>query len=472
MTNLAVIVLAAGLGKRFKSSLPKVLHRANGLPLIHHVMSSVVGLEADPVLVVVGHSKERVIAEVKGRWPRTVFVDQPEQLGTGDAVRRCRESLDGYVGPVLVLNGDSPLLRTGSLLNFIEGHGKSKAHVSLLTARRRDPTGLGRIVRDAAGEFLRIAEEADASPDEQALDEVSTGIWCFEPASLFQALEKISPDNSQGEYYLPDAAWEIHSKGGIIYTVDSGDAEETMGVNDRAQLADASRELRARKSEKLMAAGVTIEDPGATYIDDGVEVGPDTVIRPNTYLEGYTRIGKGCTIGPQAEIADSVVGDGTEIKFSVLRQAEVGANCSVGPYAYLRPGTKLEDGVRAGTFVEMTRSTIGEGTKVPHLSYIGDAEIGKRANIGAGTITGNYDGETGIKSKTIIEDEVLTGSGTTIVAPAKLGKGAVTGAGSVITKDVMSEDVAVGVPARPVRKRKRRPKVGSANKGGKRGDQH
>jgi bifunctional UDP-N-acetylglucosamine pyrophosphorylase/glucosamine-1-phosphate N-acetyltransferase len=257
----------------------------------------------------------------------------------------------------------------------------------------------------------------------------------------------------------------IASKGSIIRTVAAQDPKETMGVNDRAQLADAAQELRARKNEKLMAAGVTIEDPSATYIEDGVEVGPDTVIRPNTYLLGDTRIGKSCNIGPSTQIVDSVIDDGAVVTFAVLDQVEVGRNCSVGPFAYLRPGSRLEAGSKAGTFVEINRTTIGEGTKIPHLSYLGDAEIGKDANIGAGTITGNYDGETGVKSKTVIEDEVLTGSGTTIVAPAKLGKGAVTGAGSVVTKPVESEEVVVGIPAKPVRKRRR--KEGSANKRGK-----
>lgn len=455
--DLAVIVLAAGLGKRFKSSLPKVLHRANGLPLIDYVMAAVDRLDAGRTIVVVGHRKEQVTEIVKNRWPQTIFVEQPDQIGTGDAVRRCRDFLHRHVGPILVLNGDCPLIDTESLRELVEGHQKTQAEVTLLTATMDDPSGYGRIVRNGSGEFLKVVEEADASPRERPIAEVSTGIWCFRPGPLFESLENLTPGNAQGEYYLPDAAWEIASKGGIINTVAAQDPDEAIGVNDRAQLADAARELRARKIEKLMAAGVTIEDPAATYVDDGVEVGPETVIRPNTYLEGETRIGRGCTIGPEVQIVDSIVEDGAEIRaFAVLKEAHVGPNCSVGPFGYLRPGTRLESGAKAGTFVEITRSTIGEDTKVPHLSYIGDAEIGKDANIGAGTITGNYDGETRTKSKTIIEDEVLTGSGTTIVAPAKLGKGAVTGAGSVVTKDVGSNQVAVGVPAKLVRKRKPR----------------
>lgn len=454
--SLAVIVLAAGLGKRFKSQVPKVLHRAAGRPMIGHVMSAVAGLQADRVIVVVGHSKERVIEAVEDRWPATIFVQQPEQLGTGDAVRRCRDALEDFDGPVLVINGDCPLVKTDTLQKLVTDHRKSDAAITLLTASIHDPTGYGRIVRDGNGNLLEVVEEADASPAEQAIREVSTGIWCFQPHFLFEALETVTPDNAQGEYYLPDAAWEIASKGGIISTVASQNPEEAMGVNDRGELAEAVRELRARKIEKLMAAGVTIEDPATTYIDDEVEIGPETVIRPNTYLEGATKIGSGCTIGPQVQIVDSTVGSGARITFSVVVEADIGDGCPVGPFAYLRPGTRLLAGAKAGTFVEMTRSTIGEGSRVPHLSYLGDTEVGKDVNIGAGTITGNYDGETGIKSKTVIEDGVLTGSGTTIVAPVKLGKGTVTGAGSVVTKDSKDEDVVVGVPAKPVRKRKPR----------------
>lgn len=242
--------------------------------------------------------------------------------------------------------------------------------------------------------------------------------------------------------------------GGIIRAVAAEDASEALGVDNRA---DAAMDLRARKIEKLIAAGVIIEDPSATYVEDSVEVGPTTTIRPNTYLEGNTRIGSGCTIGPLVQIADSTVGDQTQVGFSKIVGAEIGNRCNVGPFASIRPGTKLADGAKIGTFVEAVRSTIGEGSKVPHLSYVGDTEIGRDANIGAGTITGNYDGETGKKSRTLIKDEVLTGSGTTIVAPATLGKGAVTAAGSVVTQDVEDEDVVMGVPARRVRKRKPRP---------------
>lgn len=457
-TNLAVVVLAAGLGKRFKSQTPKVLHRAAGRPLIHYVMRSVEGLGAERVIVVVGHGKDEVVSTVSAEWPAVTFVEQPELLGTADAVRRCEGSLEGFTGTVLVTNGDTPLVRPPSLREFVDQHDETGAHASLMVALLDDPTGYGRIVRGDSGEFERVVEEADVTPQQKSIREVSTGIWCFEPRALFEALSQVGAENAQGEYYLPDVAWVIASKGGIIRAVMATDRDEVGGVNDRVQLAEAARELRVRVLEKLMASGVTIEDPANAYIDEGVEVGPETVIRPNTYLEGATRIGSGCTIGPATRIVDSTVEDGTEITFSVVLQSRIGPGCQVGPYAYLRPDTRLERGAKAGTFVEMKNAQIGEGTKVPHLSYVGDAEVGRDANLGAGTITGNYDGETGVKSKTVIGDEALTGSGTTLVAPVEMGKGSVTGAGAVVTHDVGPEDVVVGIPARPVRKRKPRPR--------------
>lgn len=454
--QLAVVVLAAGMGKRFRSATPKVLHKAAGRSLILRVLDSVTALrDLGRLLVVVGRGSERVIETVESKFPQAVFVDQPEQLGTGDAVKRCETYLGDWEGPVLIVSGDTPLVRTESLQELVDVHRKSKSPVSLLTAILEDPTGYGRIVRDESERLLRIVEETDASPEVRVITEVSTGIWCFEKTPLFEALTQIDNDNSQGEYYLPDAALVISAKEGNMYTVTAGDADEVQGVNDRAQLADVSRQLRLRYLEKLAASGITIEDPNTTYIDEGIDVGPDTVIRPLVFLEGATSIGRSCVIGPSVLIADSIVEDGAEIVFSQVKGSHIGPGATVGPFASLRPGTRLGAGAKAGTFVEVKGSIIGERSKVPHLSYIGDTEIGSKANIGAGTITGNYDGETGVKSKTVIEDGVLTGSGTTLVAPVTLGKESVTGAGSVVTKDVGPSDVVVGVPARVVRKRKR-----------------
>jgi len=291
--------------------------------------------------------------------------------------------------------------------------------------------------------------------DEAAVQEVSTGFWCFEREALFDALAKVTTDNAQGEYYLPDVVPLLAANGARVETL-LGDRSEILGVNDRKQLAEAARILRERKLDELMAAGVTIEDPAVTYVDMGVEVGPDTLIRPLTFLEGSTRIGSDCTIGPSARLVDSDVDDGAEVSFAVLKSVEVGPGAQVGPFSSLRAGTRLRARAKAGSFVEMKSTTVGEGSKVPHLSYIGDAEIGDGVNIGAGSITCNYDGEAGIKSKTRIGNGVLLGSDTMLVAPVVVHDDAITGAGSVVTRDVEPATVVVGAPARPIRKRKAR----------------
>lgn len=454
MSDLAIVVLAAGMGKRFKSDLPKVMHLANGQPLVHHVLEAAKGVGAWRTIVVTGTRRDLVEESISERFDAEfVFQDQPR--GTGDAVARCAEALREFVGTVLVLNGDAPLVTTATLITLVKAHAASGSAVTLLTSELPDPTGYGRVLLDQHGSVESIIEEADASDDQRKISLVSTGTWCFEKQALFEALNEVEPSNAQGELYLPDAALVILEKTGSINTLMTDDTDAVMGVNDRYQLARASASLRLRLLERLAADGVTIEDPLTTYIAEGVEVGRDTVIRPLTFLEGSTRVGTGCQIGPSTRIVDSQVGNGVEISFAVIKESIIEDDTTVGPFASLRPGTVMRKGSKVGTFVETKATTVGEDSKVPHLSYIGDTDIGAGANIGAGTITGNYDGETKIKSKTVIEDGVLTGSGTTIVAPATLGKDSVTGAGSVVTKDVAPEDVVVGVPARAVRKRKR-----------------
>jgi bifunctional UDP-N-acetylglucosamine pyrophosphorylase/glucosamine-1-phosphate N-acetyltransferase len=452
-TSLAVVVLAAGFGKRFRSaSTPKVLHPAAGDPLIGHVLRAANGLEGlDRLVVVVGHGKDQVSEVVRARSPDAVFAEQPVPRGTGDAVAAAEEALAGFDGQVVILPGDSPLITSRTLAALVDKHRNSGATVTLITAFMDDPTGYGRIIRSRDG--IRIVEQADASPDEAAVREVATVFWCFEREPLFDALAKVTTDNAQGEYYLPDVVPLLAADGGRVETL-LGDPSEILGVNDRKQLAEAARILRARKLDELMDSGVTIEDPAATYVDTGVEVGPDTLVRPLTFLEGSTRIGSDCVIGPSARIVDSDVDDGAEVSFAVLKSVEVGPRAQVGPFSSLRPGTRLKAGSKAGSFVEMKSTTVGEGSKVPHLSYMGDAEIGDGVNIGAGSITCNYDGEAGVKSKTRIGNGVLLGSDTMLVAPVVVHEDAITGAGSVVTKDVEPSTVVVGAPARPIRKRK------------------
>jgi bifunctional UDP-N-acetylglucosamine pyrophosphorylase / glucosamine-1-phosphate N-acetyltransferase len=452
---LAVVVLAAGAGKRFRSHVPKVLHRAAGLPLVHHVLDAACSLDrVERVLLVVGNGAEQVSAYAGKHFPQTAFVHQTELLGTGDAVARCREALEGFTGTVLVLSGDSPLVTGDTLRRLAEAHRRSGSAATVLTAEVPEPTGYGRILRDAAGEVFDVVEERDASEEQRKVTEISSGIWCFKPAPLFDALSRIDNDNAQGEYYLPQAALVIARDGGGLGSVSTSDPAEIEGVNDRLQLAAAAKVLWRRKVAELAASGVTVEDPETTYVDVSASVQPHAVLRPLTFLEGNTRVGEGCLIGPSTRLVDSVVESGAEVTFAVVKESFIGPGASVGPFASLRPGTRMETGSKIGTFVETKKSTIGEGSKVPHLSYIGDADIGRGVNLAAGTITANYDTESKVKSRTVVEDGAFTGSDTTLIAPIRVGRNAGTGAGSVVTKDVEDGQIVAGVPARPFRKRK------------------
>jgi bifunctional UDP-N-acetylglucosamine pyrophosphorylase/glucosamine-1-phosphate N-acetyltransferase len=452
---LAAVVLAAGAGKRFHSAMPKVLHEAAGLPLVQHVLRAVGGLKGvERLLVVVGNRAGEVSESVKSVAPSAELIQQPELLGTGDAVRRCAEALEGFDGIVLVLSGDSPLITTETLELLVAAHLEGDSPITLLTARPADPTGYGRILRDEEGRCVGIVEQPDATDDQKGVDEVSSGFWCFERKPLFEALERTDNRNAQREYYLPQAAMLIAEGYGAIATVPAPDAEEIEGVNDRLQLAAASRVLWRRKVEHLARSGVGIEDPATTYIDVDSQIEPGTVVRPLTFVEGMTRIGSGCSIGPSTRIVDTVVEDGAEVTFSVVKESHIGASATVGPFAYLRPGTRLGPGAKAGSFVEIKGSIIGQGSKVPHLSYVGDAEVGSGVNLGAGTITANYDSESKVKSKTVIGDDAFTGSDTTLIAPVKLGRRSGTGAGAVVTRDVSEGQIVAGVPARPLRERK------------------
>jgi bifunctional UDP-N-acetylglucosamine pyrophosphorylase / glucosamine-1-phosphate N-acetyltransferase len=464
---LAAVVLAAGEGKRFKSSTPKVLHALSGKPLVGYVLDALEPIDARRTVVVVGRGADEVKqAARKATKRKLAFALQEKQLGTADAARVADDALGKFAGDVLILPGDSPLLATETLQALIDHHRATRAAVTLLTAELDDPAAYGRVIRSADGSVERIVEHADATPDERKTKEVNTSVWVFDRAALRAALTKVDRSNAQQEFYLTDVVAVLKEKGEPVEAFQAEDPTEALGANSRAELADIGALMRRRINVRHMLDGVTIVDPASTFVDAGVTIGRDTILHPMTHLHGTTSIGEGAEIGPNVRLVDTTVGDGATILNAVATEASVGAWAQVGPFAYLRPGAVLEEGAKAGTYVEVKKSRIGKGSKVPHLSYIGDAEIGKNVNIGAGTITCNYDGETGKKSKTVIGDDVLIGSDTMLVAPVTVGKGAVTGAGSVVSRDVPPEGVALGAPARTIRKRKPRPKA-KTTKGGR-----
>ena len=438
MADLTTVILAAGKGTRMKSSLPKVLHKAGGKAMLAHVLTAAKEAGARRNIVVVGFGGEAVEAALKGE---AEFVTQAEQLGTGHAVLQAEPLLDGTQGTVLVLCGDTPLL-TGKLLEkLVREHAAAGAKATVLTAVMPDATGYGRVLRSADGMVERIVEHKDATAEERAVREVNSGIYCFEAPDLFAALHEVGNDNAQGEYYLPDVLEILKKKGEKIFAVAADDYEETLGVNSRAQLAASEKILRRRKNEALMADGVTLMDPDATYVDADVRVGRDTVLYPGTWLEGATVIGEGCEIGPSARFQDVKVGAHVTAHFCYAHECEIADGVTLGPYVHIRPATKLAAHVKIGNFVEVKNSVVGEGTKLPHLSYIGDADIGAGVNMGCGTITVNYDGKK--KFRTEVGDNAFVGCNSNLVAPVRVGAGAYIGAGSTITKEVPEGDLAI-----------------------------
>lgn len=429
---LNVLILAAGKGTRMKSRMPKVMHPLLGRPMLAPVLDLARRLKAARRAVVIGSGGE----EVASFLPAGEFeiVRQEEQLGTGHAVSRARRLLTDR-GDLLVLSGDTPLLRVATLRRLLAGHRRAAAAVTLLTAEVGDPTGYGRIVRGRGRRIEAIVEEKDATTAQRALREVNTGVYCFDTGFLNKALRRIGKDNRQGEYYLTDVIAIAVANRRPVAGVRAADPDEILGINSRVELARAEAILKGRKLEALMRAGVTIIDPATTWVEEGVRVGADTVLLPGTFLEGKTRLGRRCRIGPSVRIRHSVIAADVLIRdCCVIENAKIGPACLIGPFSHLRPGSILDRGAKIGNFVEIKGSRIGKGSKVNHLSYVGDATLGKGVNVGAGTITCNYDGVR--KWRTVIEDGAFVGSGTQLVAPVRVGRGSLVGAGSTVTRDV------------------------------------
>ncbi|MEQ6898743.1 bifunctional UDP-N-acetylglucosamine diphosphorylase/glucosamine-1-phosphate N-acetyltransferase GlmU [Microbacterium sp. KR10-403] len=442
-TQLAIVILAAGQGTRMKSSLPKVLHRIGGLPLVGHVLGTAQALEATEVLVVVRHERDQVAAAVAELDPAARVVDQDEVPGTGRAVEVALAELGGFDGDVLVLSGDVPLLDAATLSALLDGHRAAQAAVTLMTAVVADPHGYGRVIRDADGDVDRVVEQKDATPEETAVTEINAGVYVFRAEALRTHLPAVGTDNAQGEKYLTDVPALVRRAGGRVAASVVDDVTVTYGVNDRAQLSDVGRLLNARTVRRWQLEGATIMDPATTWIDVTATLAPDVTVLPNTHILRATTVAEGAIVGPDTSLVDCEVGERAIVRRADATLAVIGADANVGPFAYLRPGTYLGDHGKIGTFVETKNSTIGEGSKVPHLSYIGDTTIGRGVNLGAGAITANYDDIT--KHRTEIGDEVHSGSHNVFVAPVRIGDGAKTGAGAVIRKDVPAGALALSV---------------------------
>ncbi len=429
--SLAAVILAAGKGTRMKSGLPKVMHRVCGRPMIEYVLDAVQGAGVEEIVVVVGFGGDLVARTVQDR-ARVVY--QHQQLGTAHALLQAAPVLGNFPGAILVVCGDTPLVTSSTLARLAAAHAEMGVRATILTAILDDPTGYGRVIRDGEGRVQRIVEQRDATPRELAVKEINTGIYCFSAPGLFDALSAIKSENAQGEYYLTDIIGQLVQQGEPVAALKVEDPREVEGINDRRQLARIEAYLRQQILEELMLSGVTVVDPATTFVDRNVKIGPDTVIYPFTIIEGNTVIGRNCVIGPGSRLIDVQTGEGVVIEHSVIRESKIGDNCTIGPFAYIRPGCVLAPEVKVGDFVELKKTVVGRGSKIPHLSYVGDATVGSGVNIGAGTITCNYDGEK--KWPTVIGDGAFIGSNTNLVAPVEVGKGAFIGAGSTITRDV------------------------------------
>jgi len=444
--QLSVIILAAGQSTRMRSSRPKILHPLVGRPMIRYGLDAARALDAGRPILVIGHGAEQVRAEL---GDEVEYVYQAQRLGTGHAVLQARPAAEPRGGTVLVYYGDMPLLRTETLVALVRSHEREHGHspLTLLSVVSPDSMGFGRVVRDGAGRVQAIVEEAVATEEQRRIRELNCGVYCFKSEWLWPHLERI-PLSPKGEYYLTDLVELAAQEGCPVSAWTIEDVAEVQGINDRVHLAQAERAMRRRIAENLMRAGVTLIDPQTTYIEAGVEIGQDSVVYPNTHIQGATRIGANCQIGPNSIVRDATIGDRCKVLASVVESAILEEDVDLGPFGHLRKGAHLAAGVHMGNFGEVKASYLGAGTKMGHFSYLGDAQVGKNVNIGAGTITCNFDGER--KHKTVIEDDVFIGSDTLLRAPVRVGAGAKTGAGAVVTHDVPAGSVAVGVPARVV----------------------
>jgi bifunctional UDP-N-acetylglucosamine pyrophosphorylase/glucosamine-1-phosphate N-acetyltransferase len=448
VTRLAGVVLAAGQGTRLNSARPKVLHPLGGRPLVDYAVQAVGAATGSTPLLVVGPDSAEVRAALGNRAGYAV---QPEALGTADAVRHTRDRLQGQCDAVLVSYADMPLLRPETLRALVEAQSANPGPLTLLSLRSPRRGDFGRVVRDSAGRAQAVVEAAQATAEQLQIAEVNVGAYCVNADWLWPALERL-PLSPKGEYYITDLVGLAASEGQAVASVTIEDEDEVVGINNRVQLAEAEAALRRRINKHWMLAGVTLADPATTYIEPGVELGPDTVVLPNTHISGRSKVGAECVLGPNTIVRDTTIGDRCRVECSVLEGAWLAEDVSIGPFGHLRSGARLERGVHLGNFGEVKNSTLGPGVKMGHFSYVGDATLGAEVNVGAGTITCNFDGVR--KNKTVIGEGAFIGSDTLLVAPVSVGAGARTGAGAVVTKDVPPDTLAVGVPARAIRKLK------------------
>jgi len=440
MADLHVVILAAGKGTRMKSALPKVLHRVGGVPMIDHVIRMAGALRPLSITVVVGHQSE-LLKVALAPHSNVTFVVQEPQLGTAHALLTTEPALGSASGTLVLLSGDVPLLSGKTLKALLDRHESATAAATVVTAVVDDPTGYGRIVRSGE-KIARIVEHRDATAEERAIQEINSGIYAFAVNGLFDALRGIAAENAQGEYYLPDVIALYRRQGRPVETLRIGNVDEIAGINSRVELAAVSRIVRQTKNTELMAAGVTIEDPATTYVDPGVTIGADTILRPGVSIEGRTTIGGGCDIHSGVRIVDSTIGDRVTVNnHCVITESSLAADSRVGPFAHLRGGAVVGEHARVGNFVELKKTTLGQGSKAMHLAYLGDANIGAKVNIGAGTITCNYDGAQ--KNTTTIEDGAFIGSDSQLIAPVTVGKGAYVGSGTTVREDVPAGSLAV-----------------------------